>query len=119
MVQQRVQSRAARVGFDWERAAEVLDKVQEEIREIREAVDTGESPAIKEELGDLFFSLVNFCRFHSVDAEEALQEAVAKFRRRFQDVERRVREEGRTPSDCALAELEAHWQAVKGAGESV
>lgn len=116
---QRVQSRAARVGFDWERAAEVLDKVQEEIREIREAVDTGESPAIKEELGDLFFSLVNFCRFHSVDAEEALQEAVAKFRRRFQDVERRVREEGRTPSDCALAELEAHWQAVKGAGESV
>lgn len=110
---QRVQSRASRVGFDWERAAEVLDKVEEEIREIREAADEGGRPGIKDEIGDLFFSLVNLCRFHAVDAEEALQEAVEKFRRRFQDVERRVRAEGRTPADCALHELEAHWRAAK------
>lgn len=112
---QRVQSRVARVGFDWERADEVLDKVEEEIGEIRRAAKSGVRREVREELGDLLFSLVNLCRFESVDAEATLQEAVEKFSRRFQEVERRVWAEGRTTADCTLDELEAHWQVAKRA----
>ena len=112
---QRVQSRVARVGFDWERSDEVLAKVEEEIGEIRRAAQAGVKREIREEIGDLLFSLVNLCRFESMDAEETLQEAVEKFSKRFREVERRVWAEGRTPADCALEELEAHWQAAKKA----
>jgi len=110
---QRVQARVARVGFDWERAADVLDKVEEEIGEVRQSLRSGESGATREEIGDLLFALVNLCRFLSINAEEALQESVEKFKRRFQEVERRVREQGRSVSGCSLDELEAHWQAAK------
>jgi tetrapyrrole methylase family protein/MazG family protein len=110
---QRVQSRASRVGFDWEQASEVLAKVEEEISEIRAAMAGRDRAGTKEEIGDLLFALVNLCRFLSVDAEDALQATTAKFVRRFQEVERRARRQGRELRDCTLAEMDAHWEAAK------
>ena len=112
---QRVQARAARVGFDWERIADVIAKVEEETSETREAIAGGDAARIREELGDLLFAVVNLTRFCKVEAEEALQATVAKFMRRFGEVERRVREEGKSLRDCSLAVMDAHWEAVKRA----
>ncbi|MBN1558542.1 MAG: nucleoside triphosphate pyrophosphohydrolase [Lentisphaerae bacterium] len=110
---QRIQSRAARVGFDWDTTEPVMDKIAEELDECREAVREGDAASVEHEIGDLFFALVNWCRFLNVDAEQALRRAADRFTRRFQGVEARVRAEGRRPADCTLAELDAHWNAVK------
>jgi MazG family protein len=112
---QRIQGRAARVGFDWERTADVLAKVEEEVAEIRaetegEPRDPGR---VREEIGDLLFALVNLCRFLDVEAEDALRGATEKFIRRFQQIEARVHAAGRTMQDHTLAELDAHWDDVK------
>jgi MazG family protein len=114
---QEAQKRAARAGFDWERDADVLDKIEEEIRELRAALADGGREAVHDELGDLLFSVVNLARRLGVYAEESLHAATGKFIRRFREVERRVAAEGRTPSACTLAELDAHWNAAK-AGEA-
>jgi tetrapyrrole methylase family protein/MazG family protein len=110
---QRIQSRVARLGFDWSRTAEVERKVEEEFREIRQAMRSGKKRRIREEMGDLFFALVNLCRFLDLNAEEVLEKANAKFMKRFMEVERRIHAEGKKVSDCALAEMDAHWEAVK------
>jgi tetrapyrrole methylase family protein / MazG family protein len=110
---QRVQSRATRVGFDWTKAEEVLDKVEEEIREIREAMADRNKEHSREEIGDLLFALVNLCRFLDVQAEEALQAAIAKFIKRFRGMEELLSKENREPSSCTLEELESLWQQVK------
>lgn len=110
---QRVQSRAARVGFDWDKAEDVLAKVREELEETAEAVTSEQKDKVVEEIGDLLFSIVNLCRFHGVDAEDSLGGTIAKFTRRFQQVEARIHAEGRTLTDCTLAEMDAHWNAVK------
>jgi len=110
---QRMQAKASRVGFDWPDAAGAADKVAEEFGELRAAVEAGDKRASAEEAGDLFFSLVNYCRFLDVDAEEALEGTNKKFARRFREVERRVRETGKSLKDCTLRELDAVWNAVK------
>lgn len=110
---ERVQSRAAKVGFDWARADDVLAKVEEEVGEIRAEMQAGQEAKYKEELGDLLFAVVNLCRFLKVHPEEALESAVRKFVRRFQEVDRRIRESGREMKDCTLAEMDAHWDDVK------
>ncbi len=110
---QRIQARAARVGFDWERTAAVLDKVEEEVHELRAALAAGDDAGTREEIGDLLFALVSLCRFRDVDAEDVLRQGTDKFVRRFQSVEQRVRAEGREMSACTPAELDAHWEAVK------
>jgi tetrapyrrole methylase family protein/MazG family protein len=110
---QRVQAKAARVGFDWNDHHGVLDKLEEETRELRQALRGKRRSAIQEEMGDVLFSLVNLCRFLAIDAEDALRLTTRKFCRRFKEVETRVDREGRKMADCSLAELEQHWQAVK------
>ena len=110
---QRVQSRVARVGFDWPGTDGVLDKVSEELAETQAAMANGNKEEIEEEIGDLLFAVVNLSRFQNVNAEEALRATIAKFTRRFREVESRLRDEGRKVEDSSLDEMEAHWQAVK------
>jgi tetrapyrrole methylase family protein / MazG family protein len=112
---QKVQSRAARVGFDWARLSDVIAKVDEEMAETREAISRRKKSRIKEEIGDLLFSIVNLARFQNINAEDCMDAAISRFVRRFQRVEERVENEGRRVKDCTLAELDAHWEAVKKA----
>jgi len=111
---QRIQSRAARFGFDWARIEDVIGKVEEELEETRQAITEGDTDRIKEETGDLLFAVVNLCRFKEIVAEHALEYTISKFIRRFQEIERRVREQGKDLKDCSLAEMDAHWEAIKG-----
>lgn len=110
---ERVQTRAARVGFDWPDAAGVLDKIAEETAELKEAVQQKEPDLVREELGDLLFSIVNLSRFLHVHPEEALDEANAKFMARFARMEERAKEQNRALKDCSPAELDALWNEAK------
>lgn len=115
---QRLQGRAARVGFDWERADDVLAKIDEELAETRQAMAGTDRDHLAEELGDLLFAVVNLARFVDINAEEALRRTCDKFIRRFKGVEARIAAAGRAPQDCDLAEMDAHWNAVKQAERS-
>jgi MazG family protein len=110
---QKLQKRAARVGFEWEKAADVLDKMEEEIAEMREAIAGGREAEIADELGDLFFVLTNFGRMLGADCEEALHGANRKFTRRFQGIERELKARGKSFSEASLAEMEEIWQQEK------
>lgn len=110
---QRVQSRASRVGFDWARPADVVDKVEEELGELKEALATGNDARVRDEIGDLLFAVVNLSRLQKVRAEDALSATTAKFIRRFQEVEHRLQTKGRKLQDCSLEEMDAEWDAVK------
>jgi MazG family protein len=108
-------TRAATVGFDWAAAGDVLDKIDEEVRELHEAVSTSgpQSADAEEEFGDLFFALANLARKLGLEPESALRKANDKFQRRFEAVEHRARAEGRELPQLTLEEMEAHWEAVK------
>ncbi len=115
---QRVQTKASRVGFDWERIDEPLDKVSEEFDELRtewrRRTDGPEARRrVEEEFGDLLFALVNCARFLEVDAEQALRAAVDKFDRRFRRVEEIFRERGRDLTEASLEEMDSVWNEVK------
>ena len=110
---QLVQKRAARVGFDWENAGGALDKLYEEVGEVREAVAGGDDRKIGEELGDLMFAAVNVSRFYGHNPEDLLHQTIAKFTRRFQVIEDTIHARGKKLSDCTLAELEAIWVDAK------
>ena len=114
---QRTQEKAARVGFDWKDAAGPLAKIREELAELDAAVaaspDTSLDPHVKEELGDLLFSVANLARHLKADAESALEGTTVKFARRFRAVEARAKETGRALKDMTLAEMDALWDAVK------
>ncbi|MEW5873275.1 MAG: nucleoside triphosphate pyrophosphohydrolase [Chloroflexota bacterium] len=107
---EQYQQRAARVGFDWPELQGVLDKLDEELREVQEAVGDVERFA---EVGDLLFAAVNMARWYKVDAESALREANARFRKRFSYIEKAAREQERSVSDLSLDEMEALWRAAK------
>ncbi len=107
---QEFQERAARVGFDWPEVEHVLDKVREEIEEVRAASNPQH---LAEELGDLFFVLVNLARWKDVNAEDALREANLKFKRRFNHIEKRAREMGRSLQEMSLAEMDGFWDEAK------
>lgn len=107
---QEYQDRAARVGFDWREVDGVMDKIREEIEEIRKAENIEQ---VTGELGDLFFALVNLARWRGVDAESALRETNLKFKRRFAHVEIRAREQGRNLSAMTLEEMDALWNEAK------
>lgn len=108
----KLQNRAARVGFDWPSADEVLDKLAEETAELRAATD----PAHRaEEFGDLMFVMANLARHLDIDPEAALRDANAKFTRRFAAIEAALAAEGRRPEDSTLAEMDALWDAAKAA----
>ena len=109
----QIQSRVARVGFDWSAAEDVVEKIEEELREVREALAAGDPAKIREEIGDLLFAVVNLSRFQKMNAEELLGETIKKFMRRFQVVETRVHADGKKLQDCSLDELEGHWTEAK------
>ena len=110
---QEYQDRAARVGFDWPEIEGVLDKIREEIEEIKQAQNLEE---VTSELGDLFFVLVNLARWRKVDAESALREANLKFKKRFGYVEKSAKGQGRNLSDMTLEEMDAFWNEAKKLG---
>jgi MazG family protein len=110
---QRVQTKAARVNFDWPDARAAWIKVEEEIREASEALASGDAHRIREELGDALFSLVNVARLATLDAEEALHGAIEKFRQRFTDMEAELAARGTSVSAVAPDELERAWNAAK------
>jgi MazG family protein len=113
---QEIQKRAARVGFDWPDPLPVLDKIEEEIRELRAALAAGDAAGIHEETGDLLFSVVNLARKLKVHSEEALHSTTGKFVRRFLEVERAAAAEGRDLKTCTLAELDRYWNDAKAKG---
>ncbi len=112
----KIQRRAARVGFDWPAVLQVLDKIDEEVVELRtEIANEAASERVADELGDLLFARVNLARHLEVDPESALRHANAKFERRFRAVEARFDALGQELSETSLEDLEAAWQAVKAA----
>jgi MazG family protein len=118
---QLIQERCRRVGFDWDKPEAVLDKVEEEIGELRQELARGRKsrPRIKEELGDLLFVLVNLARHLDVDAEGTLKDANAKFRKRFRYVEEHFAVRGRELGQVSLDEMEDVWQKAKRAKSEV
>jgi ATP diphosphatase len=111
----KLQKRAARVGFDWPDASQVLAKISEEAAELVEARDRLGPAEIEEEFGDLMFVMANLARHLNVDPEAALRRANAKFTRRFRAVEARLADLGKSAQQSDLAEMDALWNAVKAA----
>jgi len=109
----KLQNRAARVGFDWPGAGEVLDKLREEAEELVEARDTLGPDEIEEEFGDLLFVVANLARHLKVDPEVALRRANAKFTRRFKRIEEKLHEMGKRPEESDLAEMDGLWDEAK------
>ena len=114
----KLQSRAARVGFDWPSTDQVLDKLVEESREVTEARDTLTHDALTEEIGDLLFVMANLARHLKVDPEAALRAANRKFTRRFARIEDWLAETGRSPADSDLTEMDALWNRAKAEDKS-
>lgn len=109
----KLQEQAARVGFDWSAAEPILDKIEEEIGELRQALADGRSESISDELGDLIFAMVNIGRHVKVDAENALRGTNTKFRRRFRHIETSLSASGETLEAASLERMEELWQAAK------
>jgi tetrapyrrole methylase family protein/MazG family protein len=111
---QRMQEKASRVGFDWPAARDILDKLHEELTELADARrEKQDDPHVREELGDVFFTLVNLARAMGIDAETAMREANEKFYKRFSFMEERAAKEGKSLSDMSIDELEELWQLAK------
>jgi MazG family protein len=108
-----VQRRAAEVGFDWPDHGGILDKLHEEIGELKREIDRGKRERIKDEVGDILFTVVNLARHLKVDPESVLEGTTAKFTARFGKVERRAKRSGRELSSMSLDEMEKLWQASK------
>lgn len=109
----KVQRKVARVGFDWKRVEDVVAKVEEELRELKGALASGDRKQFEEELGDLLFAAVNLARYENLQAEDLLNRTIAKFAARFQQIERAVHKSGRRLEDCTLEELDALWESAK------
>ena len=138
MESHQLSTKAARVGFDWERVEDIFDKLHEEIEELREAIreqreakaagrdaertepavaDEPDDVRVREELGDVLFAVSNIARHLSVEPEAALKLTNRKFRRRFRHVERGLEARGRAPGESTLGEMESLWQEAKGSDE--
>ncbi len=110
----RIQEKASGVGFDWERPEQVWEKVQEELKELKDMVDEGASHARREdELGDLIFAIINYARFIDVNPEDALERTNRKFINRFKHLEERARENGRQLHEMTLTEMDVYWNEAK------
>lgn len=109
-----IQKKTQEVGFDWKDHDGVLDKIEEEIKELRSAVESNDLDNIQEEIGDVLFSIVNLCRFKHFDSpEKLLHSSSDKFTKRFQSLEKVIKEENKDFNSYSLDELEAIWQRVK------
>src|SRR5438445_12486411 len=112
---EKIQKRAARVGFDWKQTGPVIDKIEEELGELRAELEAGDvdQARLTDELGDVLFAVANLARHCKVDPEAALRATNDKFERRFRYIERRLAETGRKPASASLEEMEALWQEAK------
>jgi tetrapyrrole methylase family protein/MazG family protein len=106
-------SRASRVGFDWQKAEDIFDKLDEEARELRESMGKADQQAVSEEIGDLLFVIVNLARHLHVDPELALRRTNRKFIARFRYMERQLEQEGKSVRKAALDEMDKHWERAK------
>ncbi|HLY72432.1 MAG TPA: nucleoside triphosphate pyrophosphohydrolase [Puia sp.] len=109
----RLQEKAKQVGFEWEKTADVWEKVKEEINELHEAIDSENHLKIEEEFGDLVFSLINYARFLQIDAENSLEKTNKKFISRFNQMEKEAAQQGKNLSDMSLEEMNNIWNSIK------
>jgi tetrapyrrole methylase family protein/MazG family protein len=109
----RLQDRAARVGFDWEKVEDVLKKLNEELKEFNKALETKKQDEIEHEFGDILFMLVNVSRFIGVNPEDALRKTIAKFISRFHYIEKNAAHQGRKLSEMTLEEMDKLWEEAK------
>ena len=109
-----IQKKAAKVGFDWSNSAQIIEKIEEEIEELKDAVRNGNESEITEEIGDLLFSVVNLARFRNTEsAEEIINRTIQKFERRFRYIEEKLAENNKTPEGSSLEEMEQLWNESK------
>ncbi len=109
----RIQDKVAGVGFDWEEPRQVFEKVQEELAELELEVDSGSPERIEAEFGDVLFSLVNYARFLNINPENALERTNKKFISRFQHLEKKAKDQGKSLKDMSLAEMDVYWEEAK------
>ncbi|WP_297509507.1 nucleoside triphosphate pyrophosphohydrolase [Flavobacterium sp.] len=109
----RIQDKVKGVGFDWEVPEQVWEKVQEELQELNEEVVSGNHDRIESEFGDVLFSMINYARFIKVNPEDALERTNKKFIKRFQYLEQKVNEMGKSLADMTLAEMDVYWNEAK------
>ena len=109
----RLQEKAAKVGFDWDRTEDVIAKVEEEWKELKEAIRNGDKEAMEHELGDLLFAIANLSRFIGVEPEGALRNCNMRFKKRFGFIEKKLKEEGKSPEEVSLAEMDKLWEEAK------
>jgi len=109
----KLQARAAKVGFDWQRVEDVVEKLEEELHEFRSALKGKEQKEIEDELGDIFFVLVNISRFVGVNPDDALRKTISKFISRFRYIEMKARDAGKILDDMTLEEMDALWDEAK------
>lgn len=110
---QKLQKKIAKTGFDWPKINPVMDKIEEELAEVKEAIANHDRDHVREEIGDLLFSVVNLCRFVDFDAEELVHESVEKFRKRFMFIEETLKKENKHFDEVSLEEMEEIWQQAK------
>ena len=110
---QRIQQKAAGVGFDWDNSTQVWKKVNEELQEFQEEIEKGDPLAMEDEFGDVLFSLLNYARFKNIDADSALERTNKKFVKRFQYMEDNIAAQGKKISEISLDELENLWHSSK------
>ena len=109
----RIQEKAANVGFDWNELSPVIEKVDEEVLELKEAIVSKDSEHIKDELGDVLFSLVNLSRFLNINPEDSLRRTISKFEARFGKVEKELKKRGKSFTDSNLEEMDEIWNLIK------
>ncbi|MEM9142749.1 MAG: nucleoside triphosphate pyrophosphohydrolase [Bacteroidota bacterium] len=109
----RIQDKVAGVGFDWERQEQVFEKVKEELGELQEEVARGNADRVESEFGDVLFSMINYARFLNVNPENALERTNKKFIQRFQYLEEKARENGKTLKEMSVSEMDIYWEEAK------
>ncbi len=110
---EKLQKKAAEVGFDWDHSDDVRQKILEELAEVDEAIAQDDREHLKEEMGDLLFAVVNWSRFHHIDAEEALRESNHKFVTRFNCMEDLIVADGKSMENMTLSEMDIYWEKAK------
>lgn len=110
---QRMQEKAANVGFDWPEWKLAWEKLDEELQEFRQALENGDQKQLSDEFGDVLFSLVNVSRYFELNAEDSLRKTNAKFEHRFRYIEKKLKEQDKTLKDSSLEEMDAYWNEAK------
>ncbi len=109
----RIQEKVSAIGFDWEKPEQVYDKVKEELSEFEQEVNSGNNEKATREFGDVLFSLINYARFLNINPEDALEQTNKKFTKRFNYLEQKIKDKGKTLKDCNLNEMNVYWEEAK------